>query len=163
MDAKALEAAFPNSKVFILNVLKQSNLACGIGTHSSRYPLHSNLWSKWSEYSDPATLRTGSSLSADLQRRKDAARKGEDESAKFFHSVERKPISILRERPEVPIGDTLCPCPLHLNPGVAPHVVEYVEKLDPDICVEWEHDIEVKREEKRDGKRTYNGLYLFPC
>ena len=53
------------------------------------------------------------------------------------------------------------PPALEQNLGVASHVVECVEKLDPDICVEWEHDIGVKREEKRDGKRTYNVDYIF--
>ena len=41
----ALQKAFPKAQIFLANDLKQDNLACGIGPHSSRNPLHSDHWS----------------------------------------------------------------------------------------------------------------------
>ena len=154
ISRKKLEKAFPNAQIFLPNDLKQDNLASGMGPHSSRNPLHSNHYSPWRQYSDPAKVRTGKTLLADLKRRREAQQKGKDASAKLFNSVETEPIKVLLENPFDPVGDILCPPALHLNLGVASHVVECAQKLDPAIRKKWELGLGVKREEKRGGKRT---------
>ena len=152
VQLRVLERAFPNAEIFLPNDLKQDNLACGIGPHSSRMPLHSNHWSPWADFSDPGTVRTGKSILTDLQRRTDAENEGKDSSAKLFHSVEAEPIDVIKQKPNVPVGDIMCPPSLHLNLGVASHVVEAAEKLDESLCHEWERELGVKREDKRGGK-----------
>ena len=155
VQLRVLESAFPKAAIFLPNDLKQDNLACGIGPHSSRTPLHSDHWSPWTEFSDPGTVRTGKTLSTDLQRRTNAKKEGKDSSAKLFHSVETKPIDVIQKRPNTPVGDTMCPCPLHLNLGVASHTVQCAQKLDSPLCQDWERKVGVKRDEKRGGKRKY--------
>ena len=155
VQLRVLERAFPNAEIFLPNDLKQDNLACGIGPHSSRTPLHSNHWSPWAEFSDPGTVRTGKTLATDLQRRTNAEIEGKDSSAKLFHSVETEAIDIIQKRQNTPVGDTMCPCPLHLNLGVASHTVENAQKLDKPLCQDWERKVGVQRDEKRGGKRKY--------
>ena len=162
VDDNLLKKAFPNAKIFLPNDLKQQNLACGIGTHSSRNPLHSNVWSKWPEHSNPQTLRTGKSILADFKKREKARMQNQDSSAKRFNSVEARPIDILVNRGNTPVGDTCCPCPLHLNLGTATHMVQCVEKLDEDLCKAWEGNFGVTREKKRGGKGV-NFLSFLIC
>ena len=102
VDKKKLEKTFPNAKIFSPNDLKQSNKACGLGEHGSRYPLHTSHWSQFPDHSDPTFLRTGQSILDDLESRKKAQSQGKKSEPKNFHSVHCEPVRMLKDEPKPP-------------------------------------------------------------
>ena len=154
VDKVALQKTFPKAEVFCPNDLKQSNKACGLGEHGSRHPLHTSLWSPWPVHSNPQQLRTGQSIIDDLRNKDNAKSEGKNSEPINFHSVKCEPVKVLKDEPDIPTVYIFCPCQLHLNLGMAVHFVEAVERLDPEVCREWEDELGVTRDEKHGSART---------
>ena len=61
---------------------------------------------------------------------------------------------MLKDEPKTPTVYIFCPPQLHLNLGMAVHFVQAVERLDSDMCAEWEDELGVSRDEKHGDART---------
>jgi len=142
-----------------------NNLSLGIGTHSSRFPSHHDLFSQWKEHFAPHIPRTVASVSE--QNRLRIAAGGEPT---HYQSVHAEPIELLKCHPNkdqlsdiltvAPLHnltlDILTVAPLHNLTLIAPVLLKYVVKLDLHVAVDFLLEL-VKPDPKR-GKSSLLGL-----
>ena len=62
---------------------------------------------------------------------------------------------MLKDKPTTPTRFLFCPPQLHLNLGMAAHLVEDIQRVDAELCAAWEDEIGVTRDNKRGDKRTW--------